>query len=267
MLPGITPALMAAKSGAIIRLTVNGTWIVPPDWDNARNIIECIGPGGNGAAGQVNRGGGGGGGGAYTYVKNVTLTPSSSIAYTVSPSTIFRNSAGTIICASGGGSPASGNIPGGAGNAGAGTGFNGGNGGNGGASDNPQGGGGGGGSAGPLGVGGVGALGGTTSLTGGVGGTGNGGTVAGGTTSGGNGVAGTNIDGVAGAGSGGGGGSGSVKGGNGGAYGAGGGGGYGHFAPNIAALASDDVPTQYATVGGTGAPGIIVIRYGSAAPP
>ena len=52
----------------------NRTYTKPTDWNNANNLVECVGGGGNGYSGQgVAYGGGGGGGGAYSATPNLTL--------------------------------------------------------------------------------------------------------------------------------------------------------------------------------------------------
>src|SRR5262245_6645495 len=67
-----------------IFLTSGTTWIVPSDWNNADNIIECIGGGGGaGSGGPGLWSSNGGGGGAYATISNITLTPLASIAITV----------------------------------------------------------------------------------------------------------------------------------------------------------------------------------------
>ena len=57
-------------------------WVVPEDWNNASNTIECIGGGGGGISQSVSGGlaGGGGGGGAYSLKNNVSLTPGATVA-------------------------------------------------------------------------------------------------------------------------------------------------------------------------------------------
>lgn len=65
-------------------LTTTGanTWTVPSDWSST-NTIETIGGGASGAAVDRVDSAGGGGGGAYSKITNLTLTPSSSVDYTV----------------------------------------------------------------------------------------------------------------------------------------------------------------------------------------
>lgn len=55
--------------------SINQSWSVPADWNNANNSVTCIGAGGNGALE------GGGGGGSYASTTNLTL--SGSITYTI----------------------------------------------------------------------------------------------------------------------------------------------------------------------------------------
>ena len=54
------------------------TWTVPSDWNNATNIVECIGGGGGGTDGGGNVGTGGEGG-HYARSKNLTLTPGATV--------------------------------------------------------------------------------------------------------------------------------------------------------------------------------------------
>jgi hypothetical protein len=59
---------------AQIILTGSGTWNLPADWNDADNVIEVYGPGGNGATSASSSfSGGGGGGGAYQKARNVPL--------------------------------------------------------------------------------------------------------------------------------------------------------------------------------------------------
>jgi hypothetical protein len=55
-------------------------WLVPADWNNSDNTIECVGAGSNGGS---NAPGGGGGGGAYSGIANLALTPGAYIPYSV----------------------------------------------------------------------------------------------------------------------------------------------------------------------------------------
>lgn len=153
---------------AVIFLTTVGanTWVVPDNWNNANNTIECIGGGGNGVASSNNRGGAGGG--AYSAISNLTLTPGASVDYTVGAATgdTWFNAttlAGSSVGAKGGtsSSTASG-AAGGLASAGIGTTkFDGGDGGL--ASNGGNGGGGG--AGGPNGAGAVGGRGGAGSIT------------------------------------------------------------------------------------------------------
>jgi hypothetical protein len=258
----------ATPTGAVYYLTSGSSWTVPADWDSSRNSIECIGGGGNGgtAAGQT---GGGGGGGAYAKRTHITLTPSSSVAYAIGGAggaTWFNGTAGAgnnSCQANGGGS----GVAGGAGAGGAvvnGTGFSGGNGGTTSGFSGQAGGPGGGGAGGPSGAGvaGTGSTGGSAGgKAGGAGSAGAGGAGAGESGTGGTG---TNLGG--GTGSGGGGGGGSTTGsagGTGGLYGGGGGGGGGNNFPR----SEDNPDPQVANgPGGAGRQGLIIIKYGFAAP-
>ena len=91
--PGISGGSTPSFSTTTGQTTIDGTvvwtcvgptsspvWLVPPDWDNAQNSIECIGAG---SAGDSNAPGGGGGGGAYSKITTLTLTPGTSIPYSV----------------------------------------------------------------------------------------------------------------------------------------------------------------------------------------
>lgn len=184
-------------------LTSGSSWTVPSNWNNADNIIRVIGGGGGGGNAKKppgNYGAGGGGGGAYSRRSNLTLTPGSSVSYSIGASgsistvgggasggaggdTWFNGAscAGASVCAKGGsggtGAAAGGTPAGGTGGqAASGVGdvrYSGGNGGNGGGSSN-GGGGGGGGAGGPSGNGGNGGAG-DSSGGGGGGGAANGG--------------------------------------------------------------------------------------------
>lgn len=59
-------------------LTSGSSWTVPADWSNTNNTIDAIGGGGTGASGTF-----GGGGGAFARKTNVTLTPGSTVLYSV----------------------------------------------------------------------------------------------------------------------------------------------------------------------------------------
>jgi hypothetical protein len=64
-------------------LTSGSTWTVPSDWNNAANKIEVIGGGGGGNGGGGAGNGGGGGGSGYSSITNLTLTPGSTVSYSV----------------------------------------------------------------------------------------------------------------------------------------------------------------------------------------
>lgn len=233
-------------------LTSGTSYSVPAGWSSASNTIETIAGGGGSAYIASTNTSGGGGGGAYAKISNLTLTPSSSVAYAIGAAgsggnsgstpgtnggdTYFNgaNLAGSSVGAEGGkGSTTTTGASGGlASNSVGTTKYNGGNGGNAGAAGggNPGGSGGGGGAAGPNGAGANGTAGtagsgggGGTGGTGGQGGNGNGG--AGGTPDGNNGGDGTEWTSKGSGGGGGGvGGSTSNTGGTGGLYGGGAGG-------------------------------------------
>src|SRR6185437_7750355 len=81
---------MLASGVVVLRHTVILTavggvfdWEVPATWNDADNIIECIGAGGGGEEGDGGNGGQGGGGGAYAAAVNVSLTPASLVPYRV----------------------------------------------------------------------------------------------------------------------------------------------------------------------------------------
>ena len=61
-------------AATVIFLTSGTTWVVPSDWNNANNSVECIGGGGNGAT-STSIAAAGGGGGAYAKSSNLVLTP------------------------------------------------------------------------------------------------------------------------------------------------------------------------------------------------
>ncbi len=105
-------------SPVTVFLTSGTSWTVPADWNSSNNTIEVIG--GGGAGEDTN------GGGAYSKATNVTLTPSSSVAYAVGAGgavssgnggdTYFCNSASN--CASIAGTAVIGGAKGGAGSTG-----------------------------------------------------------------------------------------------------------------------------------------------------
>lgn len=67
----------------VIFVTATGNWQVPRDWNILANKIECLGPGGKGAAGVTTTGSAAGGGGAYATKLNVALVPYAQIAVVV----------------------------------------------------------------------------------------------------------------------------------------------------------------------------------------
>lgn len=266
----------------VIVLTSGSSWTVPADWNSSNNTVEAIG----GGAGGDNWGyGAGGGGGAYAKIANLTLTPSSTVSFSVGGggaantdgSDTWFNSVATLLAKAGKHSASASGGAGGLASECVGTvAYSGGSGGN--ASN--YGSSGGGGAGGPNGSGANGGSGSAGPEYAGGGGGGAGGGVAGGnavlTTGGigganwygsGAGAAGSSSDGGAGSLGGGGGGSGtpSYDGGAGGAgtewasYGAGGGGGGGYNVGGSGGL--------YGGGGGggatpaSGAQGIIVITY------
>ncbi len=230
----LAPLVLPQKT---VILTSGTSWIVPSDWNNSANRIQCIGSGATGSNGGSygSSSGAGGNGGGYGGVINQTASGTVSIQIGTGGTPTWWSSSGTVQGA--GGSSGS--------NVGTTT-FTGGLGG-GGTSGGANNGGGGGGAAGPNGNG-------VNGVTGGAGGAGDAGFGgAGGGPGPNNGAAGTEI-GTTGVGSGGGGGCGGAggigipggAGGKGGAYGAGGGGG-GSGAPGGA--------------GAAGSQGIIIIYY------
>mgnify|MGYP003336988152 CR=1 FL=1 len=67
-----------------IYLTSGTKWVVPNNWNNSNNKIECIGGGGSGAVGASGTGGGsGGGGGAYALISNSALTAGATVTYAI----------------------------------------------------------------------------------------------------------------------------------------------------------------------------------------
>lgn len=88
------PTVKSFSAVTITRIYLTNTgagqqWLVPADWNNAVNTIECIGAGANGQTGTNSNassgggGGNGGGAGAYAKISNLTLTPSSLTPYAV----------------------------------------------------------------------------------------------------------------------------------------------------------------------------------------
>ena len=145
------------------------TWVVPSDWNNTNNSIECIGGGGGGGGGSTGtlHGGGGGGGGEYRKAANVTLTPGGTVPFVIgqggaggaiglngSSGTDTTFNASAVIAKAGEfGTNTGGAGSGGMGGTGAAANFNGGAGGSASDGTGTNGGGGGGGAGGPLGVG------------------------------------------------------------------------------------------------------------------
>jgi len=62
-----------------IFLTTGSSWTVPSNWNNANNIIECLGAGANGVGDSRNTNAGGGG--AYAKIINLNLTPGANVSY------------------------------------------------------------------------------------------------------------------------------------------------------------------------------------------
>ncbi|HET8581134.1 MAG TPA: DUF2341 domain-containing protein [Candidatus Paceibacterota bacterium] len=91
----------------IIFLTSGTSWTVPDDWDSTNNTIEAIGAGGNGANSVAESyAGAGGGGGAYAKIANLSLTPGSSVAYSigaggVGSGTTWFDTSSTVAAANG----------------------------------------------------------------------------------------------------------------------------------------------------------------------
>lgn len=252
-------------------MTTQFGWLVPADWSNASNKVECIGSGASGTAANTGQAKGGGAGGMYASRANLSLTAATYVNYQVGSgnggnsvtgpgSTMFQctstASAGASAVGAQGGANTTGGTNGGpAGLVGNSTGSTVVAGQGGGTGLAPPGGGGGGGApGGPTGTGGTGGN--STSTTGGAGGTGDGGTGgAGGSggTSGAsptNGTAGTELGGGIGPGGGGGGGAaatGHQNGADGALYGGAGGGG------------GTDAST--AGTNGVGKQGVIIITY------
>jgi hypothetical protein len=67
---------------SVLTTTGAGTYSVPADWNSSDNIVEAIGGGSSGGT-SASLSCSGGGGGAYGAQTNVSLTPSSSVAYSV----------------------------------------------------------------------------------------------------------------------------------------------------------------------------------------
>src|ERR1051326_6857533 len=104
----VQPAYAAAAVRVTVLNTTNAaeqTFTVPSDFNVNGSVAICIGPGGNGATGQLadgSAGGGGGGGGAFGMMFNPALTPGSSTsAYKVTAggsetAVYLKNAAGAI---------------------------------------------------------------------------------------------------------------------------------------------------------------------------
>src|SRR5208282_3884465 len=68
----------------VVVLTSGSTWTVPPNWNNASNVVYALGAGGNGGNGIANSTiGGGGGGGAFAAITNTTLTPNGVVNFQI----------------------------------------------------------------------------------------------------------------------------------------------------------------------------------------
>ncbi len=61
------------------------SWVVPSDWNSANNMVQVIGPGGNGGGslGSPLSTGSGGGGGQFAQINNVSLTPGAVVSVQV----------------------------------------------------------------------------------------------------------------------------------------------------------------------------------------
>jgi hypothetical protein len=81
--PGfIVITLVFVNGRKTVTLTNSGTWNLPADWNDADNVIEVYGGGGNGAtSGSTSQSGGGGGGGGYVRATNVPLKASDLAGY------------------------------------------------------------------------------------------------------------------------------------------------------------------------------------------
>ena len=153
-------------------LTATGSYSKPGNWNDADNSIECVGPGGDGAADED--GGAGGGGGAYAKIVNEAIASSTSVTVGTGGSTT-DTAFGTACIADAGKNAVT--ITGGAGGLATGstgtTKYDGGAGGT--VFGNNNGGGGGGGAAGPTGAGKAGGTGANSADAGNGGGGSNGG--------------------------------------------------------------------------------------------
>ena len=75
------PSAHAAATVIFLTTADASPWTVPSDWNSSNNTIEAIGAGGNGTYnGSVPSGGGGG---AYAKVSNLSLTPGSTVVFSV----------------------------------------------------------------------------------------------------------------------------------------------------------------------------------------
>ena len=82
-------------------LTSGTTWSVPSDWRSSGAIIECVGPGGNGASTHPGAGGQGGGYGKVTSPSNISAGDSLSVQVGTGGSTsatFLKNNLATTIC-------------------------------------------------------------------------------------------------------------------------------------------------------------------------
>ena len=78
---GISFTGIAGGTTKTIFLTGSGTYTIPGDWNNANNLVACIGGGGGGGGSPGTCSGSGGGGGAYASRTNMTI--SGGISYTI----------------------------------------------------------------------------------------------------------------------------------------------------------------------------------------
>jgi hypothetical protein len=69
----------------LIFLKSGSAWIVPADWQDFNNSVECISAGGGAVNAPAGSGRGGGQGGAYARKSDVALLPGASIAFRVGP--------------------------------------------------------------------------------------------------------------------------------------------------------------------------------------
>ena len=99
IIPAVPPRIYEEK---VIILTSTGanTWTVPTDW-NTPNSIECIGAGQAGGRGYnfPSQRGNGGAGGDWAIKRDVSLTPSASVPYSIGAQSVYSGTSKTATAA------------------------------------------------------------------------------------------------------------------------------------------------------------------------